>query len=165
MEKCQQRKENLLFKKEIANLEDKLDALQKQLKDNKLPDTANTHASSTINDKMVVSKSTQANFAYTDSIDSKLEKFTTDILDTATKIVDEKLNLLGNHVQTLVKIPEEINLNCKTFKDALTINIPSTSTVTDLKVVLNQNRNDQLVQEAERKRRAQNLIIPGSEKS
>ena len=118
-EKCQQRKKNLLFKKKIANLEHQLDALQKQLKDNKLkaempklPNTANksTHASSTINDKMVVSKSTQAKFAYADnasqnnspsadSIDSKLEKFTTDILDTVTKIVDEKLNLLGNHVQ------------------------------------------------------------------
>ena len=75
---------------------------------------------------MVVSKSTQAKFVYgddasqinspsADSIDSKLEKFTTDILDTVTKIVEEKLNLLlGNHVQTLVKIPEEINSNYKT---------------------------------------------------
>ena len=79
-----------------------------------------------------------------------------------TKIVDEKLNLLGNHFQTLVKIPEEINSNCKTFKDTLLTNkIPSSSAVTDLKIVLNRNRNDQLVQEAERKRRAQNLIIHG----
>ena len=180
-EKYQQRKENLLFKKKIANLEDQLDALQKQLKDNKLkmkmpklPDTANksTHISSTINDKMVVSKSTQAKFAYgddasqnnspsADSIDGKLEKFTTGILDTVTKIVDEKIKLLGNHVQTLVKIPEDINSNCKTFKNPLTNNIPSTSAVTDLKIVLNQSRNDQLVQEAESKRRAQNLIIHG----
>ena len=46
---------------------------------------------------------------------------------------------------------EEINSNCKTFKDMLTNNNPSTCAVTDLTVVLNQNRNDQLVQEAERK--------------
>ena len=86
------------------------------------------------------------------SIDSKLQQFTTDILDSVTKIVDEKLNLLGNHFQTLVKIPEEINSNCKTFKDTLLTNkIPSSSVVTDLKIVLNRNRNDQLVQEAERK--------------
>ena len=96
------------------------------------------------------------------SIDSKLQQFTTDILDSVTKIVDEKLNLLENHFQTLVKIPEEINSNCKTFKDTLLTNkIPSSSAVTDLKIVLNRNRNDQLVQEAERKRRAQNLIIHG----
>ena len=43
----------------------------------------------------------------------------------------------------------------------LTNKIPSSSAVTDLKIVLNRNRNDQLVQEAERKRRAQNLIIHG----
>ena len=60
-----------------------------------------------------------------------------------------------------MKILEEINSNCKTFNDALTNNIPSSSAVTDLKIVLNRNRNDQLVQEAERKRRAQNLIIHG----
>ena len=67
-EKIQERKENILFKKEITNLEDQLETLQKQLKDTKLkkmaksPDTANksTHASCTIDDKEVVSKSTQA---------------------------------------------------------------------------------------------------------
>ena len=73
----------------------------------------------------------------------------------------KKLNILGNHFQTLVKIPEEINSNCETFKDALTNNIPSSSAVSDLKIVLNRYRYDQLVQEAERKRRAQNLIIHG----
>ena len=182
-EKIQQRKENILFKKEITNLEDQLETLQKQLKDTKLkkmaksPDTANksTHASCTIDDKEVVSKSTQAkqttslwgddnsqnSHVLDSSIDSKLKQFTTDILDSVTKIVDEKLNMLGNHFQTLVKIPEEINSNCETFKDALTNNIPSSSAVSDLKIVLNRNRNDQLVQEAERKRRAQNLIIHG----
>ena len=165
------------------NLEDQLETLQKQLKDTKLkkktksPDTANksTHASCTIDDKEVVSKSTQAkqttslwgddnsqnSHVLDSSIDSKLKQFTTDILDFVTKIVDEKLNILGNHFQTLVKIPEEFNSNCKTFKDALTNNIPSSSAVSDLKIVLNRNRNDQLVQEAERKRRAQNLIIHG----
>ena len=46
------------------------------------------------------------------------------------------------------------------LKDALTNNISSTSAVTVL-LKQKQNRNDQLVQEAERKRRAQNLIIHG----
>ena len=148
--------------------------MQKQLKDTKLKKMAKS-SDTTIDDKEVVSKSTQAkqttslwgddtsqnSHVLDSSIDSKLKQFTTDILVSVTKIVDEKLNILGNHFQTLVKIPEEINSNCKTFKDALTNNIPSSSAVSDLKIVLNRNRNDQLVQEAERKRRAHNLIIHG----
>ena len=147
-------KTNLLEK----NLEENKEKLEKQINEN--TKIKSTQAKQTV--LLWGDDASQKNHTVDGSIDSKLQQFTTDILDSVTKIVDEKLNLLGNHFQTLVKIPEEINPNCKTFKDTLLTNkIPPSSAVMDLKIVLNRNRNDQLVQEAERKRRAQNLIIHG----
>ena len=74
-----------------------------------------------------------------------------------TKIVDEKLSIL----QSLVNIPEKISENCKTFKAALTENLPSTSTTTDFKEIINESRNNQLVQERERELRSTNIIVHG----
>ena len=78
-----------------------------------------------------------------------------------TKIVDDKLSMLDDKLQSIVKIPEEINQNCKTFKEALTQNMPSTPPPTDLKKVINETRNKELVQERERKLRSLNIIIHG----
>ena len=74
-----------------------------------------------------------------------------------TKIVNEKLSIL----QSLVNIPEKISENCKTFKAALTENLPSTSTTTDFKEIINESRNNQLVPERERKLRSTNIIVHG----
>ena len=94
-------------------------------------------------------------------IDRKLEQFSSNILSTVTKIVDEKLSLIGEQFQSLVNIPDKINENCKTFKDALTENIPLANTEIDFKVIMNENRNEQLVQERERKIRSTNIILHG----
>ena len=59
------------------------------------------------------------------------------------------------------RLPEKITENCKTFKDTLTENIPSTSTAKDLRDSMKETRNEQLVQERERKLRASNIIIHG----
>ena len=94
------------------------------------------------------------------SLDSKLQQFSRDIFNTVTKIVDEKLSAL----QSLVNIPEKISENCKTFKEALTENIPSVSKPTNFKEVINESRNEQLVQERERKYVQQILLCMVSKK-
>ena len=97
----------------------------------------------------------------TNTIDSKLKQFSSDILDKVTKIVVEKLNMLGNQLQTLTNILEKVNENCKSFKDVLMENIPHSNATTNFKSIINESRNEQLVQEMERKLRATNIIIHG----
>ena len=58
---------------------------------------------------------------------------------------------------TIVEIPDKMN---ESFKNALTKNLPST-TVPDFQQVISEERNNQLIQEKERKRRAMNIIIHG----
>ena len=94
----------------------------------------------------------------TNTIDSKLKQFSSDIPDKATKIDDEKLNM-GNQLQTLTNIPEKVNENCKSFKDVLMANIPRSNATTNFKSKINESRNEQLVQERERKLPATNIII------
>ena len=61
-----------------------------------------------------------------EDIDTKLTKFTTQLLGTVSKIVDD------SKFTSIVKIREEINQNCKTSKDALTKYIPLATTTADL---------------------------------
>ena len=97
-----------------------------------------------------------------EDIDTKVTKFTTQLLGTVNKIVEDKLSMIESKFISLVKIPEEINQNCKTFKDALAQNIPSATTTVDLKRIINETRNKELVQERERKLRSLNIIIHGA---
>ena len=69
--------------------------------------------------------------------------------------------MLGNQLQTLTNIPEKVNENCKSFKDVLMGNIPHSNATTNFKSIINESRNEQLVQERERKLRATNIIIHG----
>ena len=61
--------------------------------------------------------------------------------------------------KTIADIPEIIN---KSFKDALSKNIPATA-IPNFKQVISDERNNQLIQEKERKRRSTNIIIHGVE--
>ena len=69
--------------------------------------------------------------------------------------------MLGNQLQTLTNIPEKVNENCKSFKYVLMENIPRSNATTNFKSIINESRNEQLVQERERKLRATNIIIHG----
>ena len=173
-EKIKQNNENLSLKQRIATLEDDLETLRKHIKTK--DDLSENTSTNTLKLRNVADKSTQAEDAinkvisndialpHTDDsnfIDRKLEQFSSNILSTVTKIVDEKLSLIGEQFQSLVNIPDKINENCKTFKDALTENIPLANTEIDFKVIMNENRNEQLVQERERKIRSTNIILHG----
>ena len=165
---------NLSLKQRIATLEDDLETLRKHI--NTKDDLSENTSTNTLKLRNVANKSTQAEDAinkvisndialpHTDDsnfIDRKLEQFSSNILSTVTKIVDEKLSLIGEQFQSLVNIPDKINENCKTFKDALTENILLANTEIDFKVIMNENRNEQLVQERERKIRSTNIILHG----
>ena len=152
-----------------TQLEDQLEKSDKQIKTK--DDQLESIKKKTVKSRVVANKSTQAMNTTNDedndtapmdsgsstSLDSKLQQFSRDIFNTVTKIVDEKLST----VQSMVNIPEKISENCKTFKEALTENIPSISTPTNFKDVINESRNEQLVQERERKLRSTNIIVHG----
>ena len=97
-----------------------------------------------------------------EDIDTKLTKFTTQLLGTVGKIVDDKLSMIDSKFMSRVKITKEINQNCKAFKDALTQNITPAKTTVDRKRVINETRNKELVQKREMKLRSLNIIIHGA---
>ena len=97
-----------------------------------------------------------------EDIDTKLTKFTTHLLGIVSKIADDKLSMIDSKSISRVKIPEEINENCKTFKEVLTQNIPPAKTTVGLRRVINETRNKELVQEREMKLRLLNIIIHGA---
>ena len=140
-------------KQRIATLEDDLDTPRKHIKTK--DDLSENTSTDTLKLRNVANKSTQTEDAinkiisndialpHTDDsnfIDRKLEQFSSNIPSTVTKLVDEKLSLIGEQFQSLVNIPDKINENCKTFKDALTENIPLANTEIDFKVIMNVNR-------------------------
>ena len=84
-----------------------------------------------------------------EDIDTKLTKFTTQLLDIVSKIIDDKLSMIDSKFMSIVKIP-------------LTQNIPPATSTVVLKRDINETRNKELVQERERKLRSLNLIIHGA---
>ena len=75
--------------------------------------------------------------------------------------MDQKINYIDKKVEGLVKIPEKIEENCKTFKEVLRRNIPSSTASETIRTVINDDRNLQLIQNQQRKLRSNNLIIHG----
>ena len=76
-------------------------------------------------------------------------------------VIDEKLLQLENKFKTIIEIPtEEINHNYKNFAETLKGNLPEKRRET-MKSVIDEARNEQLIQDAERKERSPNLIIHG----
>ena len=108
----------------------------------------------------LVSESSNTDLLNSTTLDKKLELLSTNILDTVAKIVDEKLVNMGNKFQSLVKIPDKIDESYKTFKEVLTQN-NSTNETANFKTIMNEDRNDQLVQERQRTLRSANLIVHG----
>ena len=147
-------------RKQTKTKDDQLESIKKKTAKSKIVTNKSTQAMNTTNDEFnetVPKDSGSANLYNPTSLDIKPQHISKDIFSTVTKIVDEKLSVL----QSLVNIPEKISENCKTFKDSLTENIPSTSTATYVKEIMNESRNDQLVQERERKLRSTNVIVHG----
>ena len=158
-EKNKHRNENLRLKQSVANLEEHQETLRRQVKTkDELLVTLKKKEKISVDLTTENQSAIQSNYTL---IDDKLQQFSTNILETVTKIVDDKMNDLANQFKSLERLPEKITENCKTFKDTLTENIHSTSTAKDLRDCMKETRNEQLVQERERKLRASNIIIHG----
>ena len=84
-------------------------------------------------------------------IDNKFQQFSTIILDKVTQLIDDKLSNIGDHFQSIATIPKRLNEDYKTFKDVLSQNLPATNNKQNFNEIINDNRNEQLVQESERK--------------
>ena len=96
---------------------------------------------------------------------TKFENFETLItqrLDSVEETIKESLFTRLNEKMketndSIINMPEKLN---ESFKNALTKNLPA-GPVTNFKDVMCEERNKQLVQDRERKRRAMNIIIHG----
>ena len=99
------------------------------------------------NDKVPINNDNTHISVGEEDIDTKLTKFTTQLLGTVGKIADDKLSMIDSKFMSRVKITKEVNQNCKAFKDALTQNIPPAKTTVDRRRVINETRNKELVQE------------------
>lgn len=152
-EKCQQKHENLKLKNKLKDLENKSEEDQKIIKsqDSQLDNLKKKYQK--------VQESSATNDA-SQSIDTKLENLSNNILTKVTNIIDEKLRLVGNQVINLETIPEKIDQNYKSFKDVLTKN-KTENTIKNIRQVIQEDRNEKLIQEKERKVRAANIIIHG----
>ena len=67
----------------------------------------------------------------------------------------EKLN------EKLTKIPDKIEQKYESFKDVVAGNVNTPASATNFKQIMTEERNEQLIQERERKRRATNVIVHG----
>ena len=54
-----------------------------------------------------------------------------------------------------------MNENYKSFKDAIKNNLPSTNNASNIRVIMNENQNEQLMQYRERRLRACNIVVHG----
>ena len=101
------------------------------------------------------------------SIDDKLSKFATELVGSVSKLVDDKLNdklnVWNTKLQSIEKLPEEINQKCDSFKEVLTKNIPASSStpVVDFRRVLLETQNEEKIQQSQRDARSKNFIIHG----
>lgn len=136
------------LKKTVAQKEEDIKAIKSK------PIEVNTLESSAVQTEDIVGVSNLV-------IDEKLNEFSLTMVNTISKVVDEKLLQLENKFKTIIEIPtEEINHNYKSFAEALKENLPGKPRET-MKSVIDEVRNDQLIQDAERKERSSNLIIHG----
>ena len=154
------KKDNTTLKKNIASLTEEEEKLKLTAHNQKViisqlrKEIKETGAAATkkIKDKGI---SFDENALVSKEIDKKLENFSTSLLESVTKLVDTKLGALT----TLTTIPQEISENCNTFKEVLTRNVPRE----EIKSVMMESKNDELVQQRERKLRSCNIIIHGVE--
>ena len=94
-------------------------------------------------------------------IDDKLKQLSSVLIDKMTNIMHSKLSQVNDEFKSIAGILETMNENYKSFKDALKNNLSSTNNTSDIKVIMNKNRDEQLLQERERKLRASNIVIQG----
>ena len=166
---CKEKSVNTQLIKRIEELEEQLNVEKKQRK-SKEKEMERVKNKLTRKQCNMANKSTQLSETNNDinedtskpyDIDSKFQQFSATILDKVTQIIDDKLSHVGDQFQTIATIPEKLNENYKTFKDVLSQNIPTQHEISNIKELMVEERNEQLVQERERKLRAANIIIHG----
>ena len=96
-----------------------------------------------------------------DSINSTIHNLESKVENLIKTKIDEKMEEMSNKFEALAQIPDKINKNCETFKDALTKNLPLTNPTNDFKAVMIESRNEQLAQAQQIKLRSKNIIIHG----
>ena len=73
----------------------------------------------------------------------RIDKTLSEKLESAYETINEKLKETN---EKNVSIPDEIDQNYKSFKDVVKKNIPAASTPPNMREIINENRNEQLVQ-------------------
>ena len=100
------------------------------------------------------------------NVDKIIEKKFEVIADKLNKDLSEKLSekmaqALEKINDKLTTIPEKIDQNYESFKDVVVRKENTTVPTANFKEIMTEERNEQLVQDRERKRRAMNVIIHG----
>ena len=106
----------------------------------------------TINEK--IKETNEKNVSIPDEIDQNYKSF--------NETINEKIKETN---EKNVSIPDEIDQNNKSFKDVVRKNIPAASTPPNMREIITEDRNEQLIRGRERKRRAMNVIIHGVNES
>ena len=96
------------------------------------------------------------------AFEDRIDKTFSEKLASAYETINEKIKETN---EKNVSIPDEIDHNYKSFKDVVKKNMPAASTPPSMREIITEDRNEQLVRERERKRRATNVIIHGVNES
>ena len=120
-------------KTRVAELENRLEILRKLVKDQEATIEIKNQTAQRRDSKNT--KENSESQIYSGNINDTLKQFSTDIINTVSKVVDEKLSAINQKIQNIAEIPEKIKENCKSYKDALFSNIATTedSNTTSLK--------------------------------
>ena len=127
-ERCKQRNENIHLKYKLGQLDEhvKTELEQAKEKDSEIE---------SLKKRLAKAEKSAKSDDVTKAAETKLQQLSDDILEKVTKLVDQKINYIDKKVEGLVKIPEKIEENCKTFKEVLRRNIPSSTASETIRTV------------------------------
>ena len=81
------------------------------------------------------------------AFEDRIDKTLSEKLESAYETINEKIKETN---EKNVSIPDEIDQNYKSFKDVVKKNIPAASTPPNMREIITEDRNEQLVQEREK---------------
>ena len=113
----------------------------------------------TMREKEKRTSNTSENQMHSSNIDAKLEAFSTSILSKVSEIMEKKMDGL----KTNLKIPTELVESTNPNENKPTSWSTVASQPKTMKAVMREARNDEKIEESEKQRRANNLIIHGAE--
>ena len=134
-------------KTRVAELEKRLGNIRKLVKDQEATIELKNQTTQRRESKNTTKESNELHTDFA-NINDTLKEFSTDVINTVSKVVDEKLSAINQKIQTIVEIPEMIKENCKSYKDALfsnttTIEESNTTTLNGMiKDALSERQND-----------------------